>query len=53
MEEEACGCGRVAVTVEEVCTCGRATVAVVEEASLSDVDGGGGDWRSRERAAGT
>jgi hypothetical protein len=47
-------CGRVAAMAEEeACTRGRAVVAE-QEASLSSVDGSGGDWwSSRERVAGT
>jgi hypothetical protein len=57
---------RVEATVEEVCRRGRAAaaeeeevcarsnaVAAAEEVSLSGIDGGGGDRRSRECAAGT
>jgi hypothetical protein len=50
-EEEACGRDRAAAAAEEVFTCGRATAAA-EEVGSSDVDDGGGDRQSRERAAG-
>jgi hypothetical protein len=45
-------CARGRSAVEEACTCGRA-VMTSEEASSGGVDDGGGDWQSREHAAGT
>jgi hypothetical protein len=49
--EEVCRRGRAAAA-EEVCACSNA-VAAAEEVSLSGIDGGGGDRRSRECTAGT